>query len=93
MTLLNVAVFMGTARLNLTALETIVTGQTPIVVGKNLWVANLVDGATEVVCPMVFGNPTELPQGILKPGTETLIALGKTYAARLPVRPAQDKMI
>ena len=73
---------MGTTGLNLAAFETIVTGQTSIVVGKNLGVADLVDGAAEVVCPMVFRNPTELPQSILEPGTETLIAFGETYAGR-----------
>jgi len=93
MTLLHVAVFMGAARLNLAAFKTIVTDQTPIVVGENLWTADLIDGTAEVVCPVVFGNPTELPKSILEPGTETLIAFGKTYTGRLPVRPAQDKMI
>jgi hypothetical protein len=88
MTLLNIAVFMWTAGLNLTAFETIMTGQPPIVVSKNLWITDLVYSTAEVVCPMVFGNPTELPYSILKAGTETLIAFGKTYAGCLPVRPA-----
>ena len=71
MTLLNITVFVGTARLNLATFETIVTGQASIAVGKNLWVADLVDGTTEVICPVVFRNPAELPQGILKPGAES----------------------
>ena len=82
MTLLHVAVFMGTTGLNLAAFETIVTGQTSIVVSKNFRIADLIDSSAEVIGPMVYGNPTELLQSILDLGTETLIAVGKTYAGR-----------
>ena len=42
---------------------------------------------------MVLRHPTQLPQGILQTQTQALIALREAHRPRLPVRPAQHKMI
>ena len=61
MTLLNITIFIGATGLNPATFKTIVTGQTSIVVGKDLWATDLVDGTTEIICFVVFGNTAELP--------------------------------
>ena len=92
-TLLDIPVLLGTTRLDLTALKAVVVRQAPIVRRERLRIADPIDRRGQIVRPMTLRHPAQLPQGILQPQTQALVALREAHRPRLPVRPAQHKMI
>jgi len=61
--------WLNIAEIELSALSRQCLDRTPIVVGKNLWIADLINGTSKIVYSVVFWNPTKLPKGVLKTGT------------------------
>jgi hypothetical protein len=93
MTLFDIAVLIRAARLYLLAFEAVVICQTPVVVGKDLWIADLVDRTGQIVGSVISGDSAELPEGVLQACTETFVALREADRAGLPVGVAQDKVV
>jgi hypothetical protein len=75
MTLFNIAVLMRAARLYLLAFKAVVAGQTPVLVGEDLWIADLVDGTGQIIGSVVLSDSAELPERVLQTRTETFAAL------------------
>ena len=93
MTLLHVAVFMRTARLDLRREKAVMVRQGLVAIRELLGMAHLVHRRGQPICPVMPGNPTQLPQGVLQSGAEAFITLGETDRCGLPVRIRQHEVV
>ena len=65
MALLDIAIFMWASGLGLTAFKTIMTGQRPVIIGKLLGTANLINRRSQPVGLVILGHTAKFPQRVL----------------------------
>ena len=91
--LLDVAVLVGVARLNLLPRQSVMGQQRLVAPGELLRVGQVVDRRAQPVGAMALRHAPQLPQGVLQPRAEALEALRKADRGRLPVGVGQHEVV
>ena len=92
-TLLDIPVLVGLPWLDRLAFEPVMREQTLVSPGEHLGFGIAVDRRGQAIGAVPFGNPSQLPQGILQPLAEALEALGEADGAGLPVGVGEHEVI
>jgi hypothetical protein len=91
--LLHVAVLVGPGRLDGLALQPVVPQQRPVTLGEGRPGRPRRHGGRQPVGAVQQRHAAQLPQGILQPLAEALVALREADRARLPVGVGQDEVV
>jgi hypothetical protein len=93
MALLTVAVLIGLARLNRLTTQAVVPQQTLVTLGERRSFRPRRYRRRQPIRSVQLRHAAQLPQGVLQPFTETLVALREAHRSRLPVRVRQHEMV
>ena len=93
MALLGISILMGLAGVDGLSFQAIVGQQGAVMLLEQFSIAKVIHCGGEPIGAVQLGNPSQLPEGILKPLAEALETLGKADCASLPIGVGQDKVI
>jgi hypothetical protein len=93
MALFGITVLMALARVDGLTPHPVMTQQSPITLGEEFRMTILVYRQAHPIRAMLFRYATQLPQGVLHAGTETLEALAEANRHVLPIRVSQNEVV
>ena len=93
MALFGISILMGLAGVDGLSFQAIVGQQGAVMLLEQFTIAKVVHRGGEPIGAVHLGNPSQFPEGILKPLAEALETLRKADCAGLPIGIGQDEVI